>query len=212
MENPLADILENSNIPDYSRLSFEEQCAYYIALRPYQASSGGQTKRFPPAAVAAAAGVSQSTISLLGDAGKVRGGQIRYPKVAAEYAKLGHDAFVHRYLTPIIRERLAVAYDDWTRRKRNPDINSEGWNPRADRYCGRHEIPETSIGLHAIFWIQAVPDLHGYAWRNLKPRYDLPEIPVSEAPLQGDPTRGGKGYATSQDCFRAAKHRLDPKQ
>jgi hypothetical protein len=212
MENPFAEMLKNSKIPDYGRLSFDEQCAYYVALLPYKVSTSNEYVRFPPSVVASAAGVSQSTISLLSDAGKVRGGQLRYPKVAAEYAKLGHDAFVHKYLTPIIRERLAVALEAWKRRKRNPDLNDKGFNPRANRYVGRHDRLETSIDLPAHFYItEPIPDRGGYFWRNLKPRHDLPEIPVSQAPLEGDPARNGQGFATSQDAFRAALARLDPK-
>ena len=217
MENPFADILGTSTIPDYSRLSFEEQCAYYVALMPYKVSSTGEMQRFPPAAVAAAAGVSQSTISLLGDAGQVRGGQLRYPKVAAEYAALGHEAFVHKYVTPIIRERLAVAYDAWKARKRNPDLNQRGYNPRANRYVGRHEWPKTSIGLHAIVYVDLAPERGGYFWFDLKPRQDLPEIALNQATPQGDPERERdpndheQGFATSTDAWRAARDRLDPK-
>ncbi len=204
MENPFADMLVGSKIPDYSRLSFEEQCAFYVALLPYKVSTSNEYQRFPPAAVAAAAGVSQSTISLLSDAGKLRGGQVRYPKVAREYQTLGHEAFVHKYLTPIIRERLAAALEDWKARKRNPDINAKGYNPRADSACGRHDRPETSIDLPAVFYIQLMPDRGGYFWRNLKPRHDLPEVPVSQADCNGP-------YPTSQDAKRAALAYLDPK-
>lgn len=212
MENPLADMLEGLAIPDYGKLSFEEQCAYYIALLPYKLTTTGETTRFPPAAVAQAAGVSQSTISLLSDAGQVRGGQLRYPRVAAEYAKLGHETFVHKYLTPIIRERLRVALDDWKRRKRNPDVNEHGYNPRANRYVGRHEWPKTSIDLQAIFYIDLAHDRGGYLWFNLKPRQDLPEIPLNQAIGQGDPACSNRGFATSEDAYRWVKAYLSPKR
>ena len=211
MENPLAEMLADCDTPNYGRLSFEEQCAFYIALQPFTVFTTGEIKQFPPSAVAAAAGVSQSTISLLADAGKLRGGQIRYPRVAAEFAKLGETAFTQKYLTAPIRDRLAVAYQQWKIRKQNPDANAHGFNPRANRYCGRFEWPETSIGLHAIFLIQLTPDQGGYCWRNLKPRQDLPEIPASEAPLQGDPDRYNRGFATSEACFRWVRNYLWPK-
>jgi hypothetical protein len=201
MENPLAEMLKDLDTPNYGRLSFEEQCAYYVALM----------LKTPPAAVAAAAGVSQSTVSLLADAGLVRGGQVRYPRVANEYSKLGHDAFALKYLTAPIRDRLQVAYAAWKERKRNPDLNPQGFNPRADRYCRRYDWPETSIGLPAHFVIHLAPDHGGYVWRNLKPRHDLAEISLNEARVEGDPARSNRGFATSEDCFRFVRNRLNPK-
>jgi hypothetical protein len=202
MENPFAEKIASLNIPNYGKLSFEEQCAYHAALM----------LDVPVTVVMSVAGVSSATASHLAAAGQVRSGILRYPKVAAELAKLGREAFVHRYLTPIVRERLDQGLDAFNRKKRNPDLNSHGWNPRANGYCRRFDWPETSIGLHAIFTIQAVPDLEGYAWRNLKPRQDLPPIAVDQAKPQGDPERGGLGFPTSQDCFRWVKNYLDPKQ
>ena len=101
MENPFAQSLATLNRPDYGKLSFDEQCAYYDALKC----------GVPPAAVAQVAGVAQSTVSLLGSAGETRGGKMRYAKLAREYDSLGHDAFVHRYLNPLIRDRLMVAIE-----------------------------------------------------------------------------------------------------
>ena len=215
MENPFAEKLEGLDTPNHGKLSFEEQCGYYAGLMLTRARPGSPDRPWTPlpcAVVAHAAGVGSATISHLLAAGHVRSGVLRYPRVAAEYAKLGHEAFVHRYLTPIIRERIDQAIDAFKRKKRNPDVNERGWNPRANGYCRRFDWPQTSIGLPAHFIIQAVPDLHGYAWRNLKPRHDLPELRIDEAPLQGDPTRNGQGYATSEDCFRWVKKYLDPKQ
>ena len=53
-----------------------------------------------------------------------------------EYDSLGHDAFVHRYLNPVVRDRLMVEMDKLTHAARNPDINAAGFNPRANRYLG----------------------------------------------------------------------------
>ena len=213
MENPFAEALASLNRPDYGKLSFEEKCAYYAALM----------LKVPPAAVAKVAGVNQSTISLLSGAGQVRGGQLRYPKIAREYDSLGHEAFVHRYLNPLIRDRLMVAIDQIKVAERNPDVNEKGYSPRANRYLGRHDWPETSIGLHAIFRIELHPDGGGYFWRNLKPFYDQAEIEPDKVGfhpachLWGDPSRGpehgpgAKGFATSELAYRHCKQTFDPK-
>ena len=212
MENPFADSLKNLKPRNDRKLSFDEQCAFYCALK----------LSVPPIAVAQAAGLSAIAISHLARAGQFLGGQIRYPRVAREYAALGHEAFIHRYLTPPLRERLDQAIDAYRSRERNPDINSKGYNPKANGACDRYEWRETSIGLHAVFRIELHPDGAGYFWRNLKPRYDQPEVPADEVPynpecaIVGDPSRGpergpdAKGFATSQLCFRHCKRLFNP--
>lgn len=208
MENPFAKKLEALNRPNYGKLTFEEQCGYYACLM----------LDVPPAVVAAVAGISQATTSLLGGAGEVRGGQLRYPKVGRALADLGKDAFVHKYLTPIIRERIDQALDAYHRRARHPDVNDRGYNPRANRYCTRHEWPETSLGLPAVFVIDLAHERGGYFWFNLKPRHDLAEIPLNQAVARGDPERERdpngheQGFATSEACFRWVKNYLNPKQ
>ena len=208
MENPFAKALENLDIPNYGRLSFEEQCGFHAALM----------LDVPPTAVATAAGVGSATISHLAAAGQVRSGQLRYPRVARELANLGREAFVHKYLTPIIRERLDQAIDAFKRKKRNPDINERGFNPRANRYCRRHDWPETTIGLPAHFVIELLHERGGYFWFNLKPQNHYPEIPLNMAKPQGNPERERdangheQGFATSEDCFRWVKNYLNPKE
>src|SRR4029077_2031509 len=212
MENPFAKELELLNRPNYDHLSFDEQCAYYAAL----------LLKVPQPAVAATADVSQATVSLLNSAGETKGGKIRYPKVAREYQTLGHEAFVHKYLTAPIRDRLSVAISQLTHARRNPDINEHGFNPRACRYLGRNEWPETSIGLHAIFRIELHPTLHGYFWRDLKPYQADPEVLADQVAthpgcfLRGDPSRGpergpgAKGFPTSEACYRHVKRQMNP--
>ena len=208
MENPFAQKLAALNRPNYGKLTFEEQCGYYACLM----------LDVPPAAVAVAAGISQATTSLLGGAGEVRGGQLRYPKVGRELATLGREAFVHKYLTPIIRERIDQAIDAYRRSKRNPDINERGFNPRANRYCGRHDWPKTSIGLPAHFFIDLLHERGGYFWFNLKPQNHYPEIPLNMAKPQGNPERERdangheQGFATSEDCYRWVQNYLNPKE
>ena len=210
MENPFAEKLASLKRPNYGKLSFGEQCAFYAALKC----------DVPPIAVAKVAGVSQATVSLLSGAGEMRGGQMRYPKVAREYDSLGHDAFVHSYLNPIIRDRLMVEMDKITHAARNPDVNSAGFNPRANRYGGRHEWA-LSYRL-TVFRIELHADRGGYFWRDLKPYSDMPEIPAEQiafnpdCPIVGDPSRGpergpdAKGFPTSELCYRACKRLFNP--
>jgi hypothetical protein len=212
MENPFAEQLKDLPFRNTSHLTFEEQCAFFAALR----------LSVPPLAVAQAAKLNRVTISHLNRAGSFLGGQIRYPKVAREYEILGHENFIHKYLTPPIRDRLAVAIDAYKRRERNPDLNANGFNPLANRYCGRHEWLETSLGLHSIFRIELIPDRRGYLWRNLKPFQGLEEIVGDQvsydpaAQLNGDPSRGPErgpsalGFATSKDCYSFVKRRFNP--
>lgn len=212
MENPLASLIDSLNSTMRKSLSFEEQCAFYIALK----------LGVRPPAVEIASGLSRHAISQLSRAGSFLGGQIRYPKVVREYEKLGHENFIHRYLTPLIRDRLAVAVDEYQRRERNPDLNAKGYNPLASKYCGRYEWRETSLGLHVVFQIELIPDRAGFLWRNLKPFQGLPEIPADQisydpaCQLNGNPERGpergpdAKGFPTSKACFAHIKRLFDP--
>ena len=207
MTNPFADIVENQIADSNVRISFDEMCSFYAALK----------LGVRPRVVAIASGLALSTISHLRAAGFRAGGQMRYPKVGREYRSLGHDAFIHKYATPIIRERLAVAADQFKRKQIEPKTPG-AISIRAKRRAGRHDWPETSIGLHAVFLIVWSNDPPGWFWRNLKPRQDLPEIEywdsaaVSQTPLLGDPNRDNRGFATSEDCYRHVKNYLDPKQ
>lgn len=218
MENPFAQALADLGRPNYGRLPFEDQCAYYAALKC----------EVPPIAVANVAGLSQSAISQLNRAGTgtPRGRQLRYPKVAAEYAAMGHDAFVHKYLTPVIRERLMVEIANLKIAEREKadgePLNEHGYSPRADGFCGRVEWKKTSIGKHAVFRIELHPGRGGYFWRDLKPYSDMPEIPADQVNfktvLAGDPERGpeyginAKGFRTSRACYIHVKNNVfDPK-
>jgi hypothetical protein len=206
--NPLADILKLQTTRAHRKLSFEEQCGWYIALR----------LEIAPAVVSEASGLSVPTMSYLRMAGQLRSGQVRYPLVAREFEALGEEAFTKKYLTPLIRERLMGAIAVVNARKRDPDLNPQGYNPRASRYLGRHDWPETSIGMHAVFRIELHPELKGYFWRNLKPfqlELEVPEDQVNSNPacvIRGDPDReaGRWGFATSEACYRAVKRRMNP--
>lgn len=102
MTNPFAEALKTLIPSTSSHLTFEEQCGYYGALR-----SG-----VPNGAVAAAADIATVTASYLARAGELSGGQIRYRKVADEYSRLGHEAFVHRYVTARIRDRCLAEIEN----------------------------------------------------------------------------------------------------
>ena len=228
MENQFTEWLQVLGRQNYRKLSFEDQCAYYAALilhlDPANPVSPEKRRPIPPAAIASVAGVSSATISLLAGAGQVRGGQLRYPKVANEYRALGHDAFIHKYLTAPIRDRLAVALNQSDHAERNVDINEHGYNPRANRYVGRVEWTEaqSSIGLHSIVRIELHPNRGGYFWRNLKPDPYFPEVHYDAVPfnlacqINGDPSRGpergseAKGFPTSEACFRHVKRERNP--
>lgn len=215
MENPLADILEKQTSTFHRRLPFEEQCAWHIALK----------LGVNPRAVALAAQIALPTVSYLREAGSFRSGQLRYPKVAREYQALGHEAFVHKYLTAPIREQIAAAVHTVERNRRNPDMLPSGYNPRATGMLGRVEWTEaqSSTGRHTVFRIELHPNLGGYFWRDLKPFYEKPEIPYDRVPyepachLVGDPSRGpergpnAKGFPTSKACFKHVKGQFNPK-
>jgi hypothetical protein len=210
--NPLADLLERQNVKPKHKLSIEDQCSYFATMK----------LGISPVVVAEATGLSLPTICHLRSAGSYRSGQLRYPAVAREYAQLGHENFIHRYLTAPIRERIAVALDSVNRRERG-QVNAKGFNPAANRYLGRHVWPETSSGYHIVFRIELHPDGGGYFWRNLKPRYEAPEVLADRVDydpacqLLGDLARGpergpeAKGFATSQACWKHVKNLFNPK-
>ena len=72
-------------------LSFDDLCGHFgapdvLASSIRSGRLGGQRRA--------------ATVAYLRTAGEFRGGQLRYPQVAREYALLGHDAFIHKYVTP----------------------------------------------------------------------------------------------------------------
>ena len=195
MENPFSDLVASLNSQNHKHLTFEEQCAFYAALQC------GVTQ----AAVALAAKVSGPTISLLSNAGQVRAGQLRYPRVAREYQSLGHDAFVSKYATPWARERLDAASAQILHKKRNPD-EAKGWSPRANAYEGVHHWPDASLGP-CKFVIIPVPDRQGWFWRQLEPYAG----PLRGNPLLDDGARE-PGFANTKDCFRLCRSYFNPTQ
>jgi hypothetical protein len=197
MENPFAEMLKGLINTNGRKLAFGEQCAAYGALK----------LQVPLEAVARAFGVGLPTLSYLRHAGEVRGGQLRYRLVAREFEALGEDAFVQKYLTPPIRERLAVAIDAFKRKIRNPDINAKGYNPRADGYVGHHALKPRSE-YQAETWeidiaLFSGGERPGYFYRIGKP--------YPTAKWNGNPERQDGGFVTSTDCYRSARDYLSPK-
>jgi hypothetical protein len=173
-------------------MTFDEQCGYYAAIQ----------SKVPLLIVAKVAGISHTVASYLKAAGERRGGQTRYPKVAREYAALGHEAFIHKYLNPRLRHDLIEAIDERKREHDAKRLKAQGIPANVMRYCRRYVWEKTQFGQPAIFVIDQRGD--GFRWRNLKPFYDQPEYPVDKQPLlswQGD-FENDAPFATPVDCFR----------
>ena len=154
MTNPFADMLKNHIPATANHMTFEEQCGYYGALK-----SG-----VPRLAVASAANVATVTVTYLARAGERVGGQIRYRKVASEYADLGHEAFIHKYVTPALRDRCMTAFANYengvlperhqrhARRSANSFVGLHKLNPRNEWQIetARVEIAQTPEGYISI--------------------------------------------------------------
>jgi hypothetical protein len=159
--------------------------------------------------VSKVAKISSSVATYLKAAGQRRGLQIRYPKVAREYDRLGHEAFVHRYLTPRLRQDLIEAIAEKKRQHDAKRLKDQGIPANVMRYCKRYDWKKTELGMHAIFRIERHAD--GFWWRNLKPYQSDPEIPPedwNQIKLRGDDD--DKPFANPLDCFRYLKALYKP--
>ena len=204
MENPFAEALKVC-LPETPVLLFEEQCAFYAALK----------LGVPPLAVASAAGLSPMGVSHLTHAGKLQSGEIRYRAVAREYA----DTRPTKPLsTAIDRPRSASAsspaIDAHKCRERDPRPECERLQP------ARHRILRSPRMARNLAWhARRIPGLNSYPTAPAtcgaisSPSQGLPEFPSDRisydpaAQLNGDPSRGpergpnARGFATSKDCF-----------
>ena len=187
MENPIQDLVESQITITGPRMPFFDQCGWFAAL------ACGVHNR----AVAVASGLAPPTVAFLKQAGQHYGGQTRYPKVAAEYAALGHDAFVHRYLTPKIRDRLAVAINQIRRKQLEPKTQ-DAIRPNAKAYQGRREITALDGSKWAV-QIRFTPDGWFWAWA-LEPGRG--EIKPEHMRWQGDELRQSRGFPTSRNAWR----------
>jgi hypothetical protein len=199
MENPFAEALSDLKEPNYKILPFEQQCGYYAAL----------LMDVPHSVVASVSGLKQPVVSHLSRAGRVISGRVRYPRVAREYRALGHEGFIHRYLTAKIYEDCLYGIAERKRVREAKRAQSDGIPANVMRYCRRYEWPKTELGMHVIFRIEQHAD--GFLWRNLKPFQREPEVPPEEQnriALRGDDA--DHPFKTPIDCFRFLKEKFQP--
>ena len=155
MENPIQDLVESQITITGPRMPFFDQCGWFAAL------ACGVHNR----AVAVASGLAPPTVAFLKQAGQHYGGQTRYPKVAAEYAALGHDAFVHRCLAPKIRDRLAVAIRQIELKQLEPKTK-DAIRPSAKAYQGRRRNRCPRRLKNGPCKIRFTPDNEFWAWKR----------------------------------------------
>lgn len=191
MLNPFAEDLKKYPSPRSNHMSFEEACGYYGALL-----SGVQ-----PAAIAIAANVAQPTVSYLKRAGDYVGGQIRYYRVSREYMLLGHDAFIQKYVTPIIRERCLTAMHNLERGLAKPKTSTVP-RPRKSGLVGRHILRPRNDYQAETWTIEIVQRPEGFAYLIVNSPMSG-EIPHAHAQSFGP-------FDQARDALRAAKDQLTP--
>ena len=185
MESPFANIVKKQTGQHQTRLPFVELCGFYASL----------LDGVSPALVARASGLAVTTVGNLRAAGQHHAGQLRYPKIAAELAKLGRAEFIHRYATPAIVERLVAA----DRGAALPQRANAGVNPRADAYAGKHWRADKETGGEEWFEIGLVADpaCPGWAWRD---RWHA-GVTTNGCMWRGDPRRQERRFPRSRDAF-----------
>ena len=186
MENPLSDLVESQMTRGNPRMPFEEQCAFHAALM-----CGVRNE-----AVAVASSLSTSAVAYLRHAGERLGGQLRYPRVARERALLGDPAFIHKYLNPKIRDRLAVAINQIKTKKLAPKPPG-AIRRNATAKLGRHDLV-TPDGSKWAFLVKLTPEGFFYGF-VLEPGRG--EINPEHIRWKGDQSRTGRGFATSRDAW-----------
>jgi hypothetical protein len=196
MENPFADILQTQITDQRRKLPFPEACAFHVALK----------EGVSQPVVARASGLTQGAISHLARAGERLAGQIRYPKVAQEYAKLGREAFIHKYVTAPIRERLRVA-DIAVRNQPRNSLERAGVNPRANKDRGRHTIRDSSGGPDVEIEIQFDRGQRpGWKWAE----YDPTHPGQLTGQWRGDPANEERGFKSSAAAKAFCQCRYGP--
>lgn len=188
-ENPLADIVEpRISNQRHTRVPFVELCGFYAALQL------GVSR----ADVVFATGLSPGAIYYLSQAGHTCGGQFRYPRIAAEWARLGREAFVEKYLHAAIRDRLRVAHAA-VRQKLAPGGAPPAINPRANAYKGAHRFKLNENSIYAVdIAYDRNPKNPGWVFRH---RLDYGEA------WRGDGMREEARFASSRDCWLHCRQR-----
>jgi hypothetical protein len=193
-QNPLADIVGTPiSRQRNSRLSFEELCGFYAAFA-WDVELG---------VIVRASGLDRSTAAHLRNAGQFRSGQTRYPRVAAEFARLGKADFSTKYLTAPLKDRLRVAKLEHDRAAAEPRSNRINFN--ADAYAGVHAFPNSHFGPDTK--VEIVPDRGvrpGWTWRDLSPNRETDE-------LRGDPRTEESRFAKSKAALDFCRLRFMPK-
>jgi len=189
--NPFSDALKNQVETTTNHMSFEDQCGYYGALK-----CGVKNN-----AVALAANIAQPTVSYLRAAGERRGGQIHYARVAREYAGLGHNAFIHKYVTPLIRERCLNARHDIIHGLAKPRA-STFVKPRKSGLVGRHILRPRSSYESETWTIEINQRPEGYVYL------------IVGSPMSGEIRREHAQvfgpFDQARDALRDAKDKLTP--
>jgi hypothetical protein len=184
-QNPLADI---AGLPisqqRNSRIPFEELCGLYAALQ----------WDVPLGVIIRASELDKSSVYHLRGAGTFRSGQLRYPRVAQEFAKLGKADFSTKYLTAPLKDRLRVAHDEYRRNATMPRL--QRISPNASAFAGVHTLKDPLGGPDQTFEIVFDRgERPGWTWRDRNPGAETDE-------LRGDPR-------DQENRFTKSKYALD---
>lgn len=193
------DYILNTKITEGSstRLPFGELCAFYAAL----------VDGVPPRIVSVATGLAITSVGSLKAAGTFHAGQIRYPKIAAEFRRLGREPFIHRYVTAEIHDRIRVAGDQVKRARLEPKPFA-GVNPRASKFAGVHTLKDprgADVKIEIAF--ARSPDSPGWKWRRLGPFSQYDDIRDA---WRGDPRHQERAFAKSKDAYDFCRLRFLP--
>lgn len=191
-QNPFADILANVVVQRKHRLTFEEQCGYFGAL----------IHKVPKPIVAEASGMQIAAVYRLANAGQPP--RYDYEKVWLEWQALQGERFIHKYVTPVIRDKLRVAGENIHLARLAPKP-FDGFNRRASKYLGSHTIIDRDIegdpGVEIEIAFDRDPLAPGWKWR-LK----------GDSAWRGDPRCEERGFAFSEHAYQFCKLRFAPTQ
>ena len=192
MDNPFSETVSKYVEDRKGKLSFEELCGYYAAM----------LCEVKDREIEVASGLSQPTVSNLRHAGEYRSGQLRYVRIAKEYALLGREAFIAKYATPSIRERVRLASEaprhivlakGFVKRRVDSTYIGPHWlEPRGDSQPSRIKIDIVREPDSRYRWIYRRAD---YTPADIEDRYE----PCAQT------------FDTGLECYRHALAYLVPK-